>query len=54
MYPVTDVRVLLPILSYNLVQHLVAGIMDYLLFRESPRWRTLFLAHSRRRPRKAA
>src|SRR5215471_10425999 len=46
--------VLLPILSYNLVQHLVAGIMDFLLFRESPRWRTLFLAHSRRRPRAAA
>ena len=28
--------VLLPILSFNLVQHVVAGVMDYWPFRDSP------------------
>jgi hypothetical protein len=32
--------VLLPILFYNLMQHVVAGVMDFLLFRDSPRRRT--------------
>src|SRR6185436_10160472 len=29
-------RVMLPIIFYNLVQHLVAGIVDYLMLRRGP------------------